>query len=78
MASLALEKLYASHIQSLSLIDRLQLVELIVKRVIPMAEKPVSRRRWLELRGAAAYPLLGEDAQQWVSRTRQEDRHGHQ
>lgn len=75
MTSLALEQLYASHIQSLSLTDRLQLVELIVKRVIPMTEKPVPRRLWRELRGAAAYPLLGEDAQQWVSRTRQEDRH---
>jgi hypothetical protein len=75
MTHLGLEKLYESHIQLLSLTDRLQLVELIVKRVMPLAEKPLPRRLWRELRGGAAYPLLNEDAQQWVSRTRQEDRH---
>lgn len=32
------------------------------------------RRRWAEIAGAAfsSYPLFGEDAQEWVSRTRQE------
>jgi hypothetical protein len=30
------------------------------------------RRRWSELRGAAQYPMVGEDAQDWVSRTRKE------
>ena len=34
------------------------------------AAKP--RRKWAEIRGAAPYPLLGEDAQAWVSRTRRE------
>jgi hypothetical protein len=29
-------------------------------------------RQWREIRGEAAYPLLGEDAQTWVSRTRRE------
>jgi len=29
-------------------------------------------RQWREIRGAAPYPLLGEDAQTWVSRTRRE------
>jgi hypothetical protein len=29
-------------------------------------------RRWREIHGAAPYPLLGEDAQTWVSRTRRE------
>jgi hypothetical protein len=29
-------------------------------------------RRWLDLMGAAPYPMMGEDAQAWVSRTRQE------
>ncbi|MDX2033496.1 MAG: hypothetical protein SF339_22660 [Blastocatellia bacterium] len=28
--------------------------------------------RWLDLMGAAPYPMMGEDAQAWVSRTRQE------
>lgn len=30
------------------------------------------RRKWAEICGAAPYPLLGEDAQAWVSRTRRE------
>ena len=29
-------------------------------------------RQWRELYGAAPYPLLGSDAQEWVSRTRRE------
>lgn len=34
------------------------------------AAKP--RRKWAEISGAAPYPLMGEDAQAWVSRTRRE------
>jgi len=34
------------------------------------------RRSRSEIRGAARCPLMGEDAQQWVSRTRQEDNGG--
>jgi hypothetical protein len=30
------------------------------------------RRRWREICGAAPYPLLGEDAQEWVTRSREE------
>lgn len=30
------------------------------------------RRRWAEIAGKAPYPLTGEDAQEWVSRTRRE------
>jgi hypothetical protein len=33
-------------------------------------ERP--RASWLDLAGAVPYPFLGEDAQQWVSRTRAE------
>ncbi len=29
-------------------------------------------RKWSDLKGMAPYPLLGEDAQEWVSRTRKE------
>ena len=29
-------------------------------------------RQWREIRGAASYPLVDEDAQTWVSRTRRE------
>jgi hypothetical protein len=30
------------------------------------------RRLWREIRGIVAYPMCGEDAQAWVSRTRGE------
>ncbi len=30
------------------------------------------RRKWAEIEGKAPYPLTGEDAQEWVSRTRRE------
>ena len=33
---------------------------------------PKRRRKWREIQGKATYPLVGEDAQEWVSRTRQE------
>ncbi|MBK1990386.1 hypothetical protein A0J48_023160 [Sphaerospermopsis aphanizomenoides BCCUSP55] len=31
------------------------------------------RRKWQEIRGKAPYPLVGEDAQTWVSRNRNEE-----
>ncbi|OQY55303.1 MAG: hypothetical protein B6247_08300 [Candidatus Parabeggiatoa sp. nov. 2] len=34
------------------------------------SQKPA--RSFRDIRGAAPYPLMGEDAQQWVSRTRRE------
>ena len=30
------------------------------------------QRRWSDIRGIAPYPLVGEDAQDWVTRTRRE------
>ena len=34
---------------------------------------PVSRRSWREIRGRAVFPMMGEDAQQWISRSRREE-----
>jgi hypothetical protein len=37
------------------------------------------RRKWSEIRGSAPYPLFGEDAQDWITRSRQEsDEHREQ
>lgn len=33
---------------------------------------PDRARKWSEICGAAPYPLAGDDAQEWVSRTRRE------
>src|SRR5262245_38888243 len=64
----------------------LQEVEAIAAKLTPadrrlLAEKLLQddqstkapRRHWSEIRGTASYPLCGEDAQAWVSRTRRED-----
>ena len=47
----------------------------VIARLAERAQESyrVSRhRQWHEICGAAPYPLLGEDAQDWVSRTRRE------
>jgi hypothetical protein len=48
--------------------DRLRLVEHLTRKGSP----ETAGREWREICGAAPYPLLGEDAQAWVSRTRRE------
>jgi hypothetical protein len=41
---------------------------------IRLSYQPSSvRRHWRELQGAVGFPALGEDAQDWVSRTRREE-----
>jgi hypothetical protein len=54
---------------SLSPEDRLRLLEHLSRKVSPPGR---ANRQWREIQGAAPYPLLGEDAQAWVSRTRRE------
>ena len=44
------------------------LVERVKKHVIQAQPKP----KWSDLKGMASYPLFGEDAQEWLSRTRRE------
>ena len=58
----------------LSSAERLRLVERIVHDMAAPGEATTSgrRRSWSEIRGRVAYPLCGEDAQAWVSRTRSE------
>jgi hypothetical protein len=60
----------------LSLADRLRLIEAIAHDLVtPSASpegEPPRRRSWREIRGIVAYPMCGEDAQEWVSRTRRE------
>ena len=54
--------------ESLSPEDRLRLLEHLSRRVSPER----AQRQWREIRGAAPYPLVGKDAQTWVSRNRRE------
>jgi hypothetical protein len=54
--------------------DQLRLVERIVHGLAAPDEALTmdERRSWREIRGRAAYPLCGEDAQTWISRGRSE------
>lgn len=54
--------------EGLSPQDRQRLLDHLSRNVSPGRV----HRQWREIRGAAAYPLVGEDAQTWVSRTRRE------
>lgn len=46
----------------------------VVENSLPKTAR--AGRSWSEIAGAAVYPLVGEDAQAWVTRTRREgDKH---
>jgi hypothetical protein len=51
--------------------DRRHLAETILRELASEAGAP-RRRSWREIRGSVPHPLCGEDAQSWVSRSRQE------
>jgi hypothetical protein len=55
---------------SLSADEQLELAARLIEQARKRATAP--RRKWLDVMGAAPYPLAGEDAQAWVIRTRQE------
>ena len=54
--------------------DRRQLAETILRELDAAANPAGSprRRSWREIRGTVPYPLCGEDAQAWVSRSRRD------
>ena len=54
--------------ENLSDAERLRLLEHLTRK----APHTRAARQWREISGAAPYPLLEEDAQSWVSRTRRE------
>lgn len=58
--------------ETLSSDDQLALAAKLIERARQKIAPPAARQSWLAVTGAAPYPLTGEDAQAWVSRTRQE------
>ncbi|MCX7969160.1 MAG: hypothetical protein N3B10_11845 [Armatimonadetes bacterium] len=70
MPSEALVKLL-QEAEKLSDEERLELVMRLLEQFRAKMAHP-RYRSWLELAGMAPYPLLGEDAQKWISRTRRE------
>jgi hypothetical protein len=59
--------------ETLPLEEQLYLITLLAEKAQQVYRPTAPRRRWREICGAAPYPLMGEDAQAWVSRARQED-----
>lgn len=59
--------------RSLSAAEVEQLIQELEDRKRILENNPQSNPpTWKDLRGKAPYPLCGEDAQEWVSRTRRE------
>ena len=52
--------------------EQLLLIARLVERLREAQQVSRPRRKWREICGSVSHPLLGEDAQDWVSRTRQE------
>ena len=63
----------ARQAEMLSPEDQLYLIVLLAGKAQRAYRPNGHGRRWREIRGAAPYPLVGEDAQAWVSRSRRED-----
>ncbi|MCB8943775.1 MAG: hypothetical protein H6658_08470 [Ardenticatenaceae bacterium] len=53
--------------------DQLKLIAYLAEQLQLQQPALSTRRRWQEIAGSASYPLAGEDAQSWVSRSRQEN-----
>lgn len=58
--------------KALSLDERLRLAAMIVENARAHYSPSAPPLRWRDLRGMAKPSLLGEDAQEWVTRTRRE------
>ncbi|MEE8482379.1 MAG: hypothetical protein V3S12_03415, partial [Acidiferrobacterales bacterium] len=57
--------------EKLSHEEKLRLIAHLAEQSYLPYQKPTSApRHWYEIKGAAPYPLLREDAQAWVTRTR--------
>lgn len=72
MASLTVKQLYEQYIKKLSLAEIRQLLTIIQAYLVSAEAHTTPRRQWAEIAGTATYPLVDEDAQDWVSRTRLE------
>ncbi|MDZ8138085.1 hypothetical protein VF14_14055 [Nostoc linckia z18] len=67
----SLEKVL-SEIEQLTPEEQLTVMGHLLERVKKHITQAQPKRKWSDLKGMAPYPLLGEDAQEWVSRTRRE------
>lgn len=59
-------------VEQLTLGERLELIRQIAQGLKQSEVVVKTKPRWSDLKGMAPYPMMGEDAQEWVSRTRRE------
>ncbi|MEP7198757.1 MAG: hypothetical protein ABI874_02960 [Chloroflexota bacterium] len=71
MTAMVLEQL-VKQTETLTTDELLHLIASLADRARQRTPTAPRRRKWREICGIAPYPLVGEDAQRWVSRTRQE------
>ena len=58
--------------ETLSVSEQLTLAVLLIERARRAPSLATPGRKGMDVAGIAPYPLTGEDAQDWVTRTRQE------
>ncbi len=58
--------------ETLTFDEQLRLATHLVERARKAHPRAARRRKWREILGLVPYPLMGEDAQVWVSHTRQQ------
>ncbi len=64
-----------SDIDRLSPTDRIQVMTHVIesiKEYVPTTKPVKLQRKWSDLKGMVTAPLMGEDAQDWISRGRRE------
>jgi hypothetical protein len=57
-------------VENLSYEERLELIRAVAQKL--KMQQAIPQRKVNEFRGIVPYPFFGEDAQAWISRTRQE------
>lgn len=58
--------------ETLSPEEQLRLATLLIEKARSVDASATRKRKWAEIAGAAPNLLQGEDAQAWITRTRQE------
>lgn len=71
MANLAYTELL-KQVETLEVEEQLRLAAYVLEHARHLVARARPRRQWREVCGLYPYPMLGEDAQAWVSRTRSE------
>jgi hypothetical protein len=72
MATMTVEELYEKYVKERPAADKMKLLE-IARKDLDLSSMKRPRRKWSEISGAVTYPMVAEDAQSWVSRSRAAD-----